>query len=186
MAFLKPIDYAFMLKNNNAIEAIRNHYKQDLEAFIKISGWSETFFCYAYNSPFGGGTVSGLIDLAKDIALGPLTVPFKAIGYIFSSMFSSFAGDNIAQIFEQNCKQYTEYNAIDITEPKNFNTLKQFEKYLLEREGSYVLVNSNCNESQEKLSELSYPIFENSFYSNEEIKFTLCIGQVSSNIATEL
>lgn len=186
VAFLKPIDYAFMLKNNNVSDAIKNHYQNNVDALIKIPGWSETFFCYAYNSPIGGGTASGIIDLAKDIALGPLSPIFKGVGYVFSSIFSSFAGDSIVQIFEQNCKQYTEYNSIDIVEPKNFNALKQFEKYLLEHEGSYVLANSNCNESQEKLAELSYPIFENSFYSNEEIKFILCSGQVNLNIANEL
>ena len=53
-------------------------------------------------------------------------------------------------------------------------TLKQFEKYLLEHKEAYVVANNDCNKQQEKLVELTYPIFENSFYSNEEIKFTLC------------
>ena len=170
VANLKPIDYAFMLKNDNVTEVIKNHYQNDTDALMKIPGWSGTLFCFAYINSIGGSTVSGVVDLAKDLILGPLNVGLKAFGYIFSSI----AGDNVAQIYEQNCKQSSEYYLIDVSTPKDFKTLKQFEKYLLEHKEAYVVANNDCNKQQEKLVELTYPIFENSFYSNEEIKFTLC------------
>lgn len=174
IANLKPIDYAFILRNDNVTEVIKNYYQNNTDTLIKISGWSETLFCFAYTSSVGGSTVSGVVDLAKDLMLGPLNVGLKAFGYIFSSI----AGDNVVQIYEQNCKQSSEYYLIDTSMPKDFKTLKQFEKYLLEHKEGYVVANSECSKQQEKLAELIYPIFENSFYSDEEITFTLC-GKIS-------
>jgi hypothetical protein len=174
IANLKPIDYAFMLRNDNVTEVIKDHYQKHPDTLMKIPGWSETLFCFAYINSIGGSTVSGVVDFAKDLILGPLNVGFKAFGYIFSSI----AGDNVFKIYEQNCKQSSEYYSIDVSAPENFETLKQFEKYLLEHKEAYVVANSDCNVQQEKLMELTYPIFENSFYSDEEIKFTLC-GKVS-------
>ena len=67
---------------------------------------------------------------------------------------------------------------IDTLIPKDFKILKQFEKYLLEHREAYVVANSQCSKQEEKLVELIYPIFENSFYSDEEITFALC-GKIS-------
>ncbi len=174
IANLTPLEYALILRNDNVIEVIKNHYQNNTDALIKIPGWSETLFCFAYTNSIGGSTVSGVVDLAKDLILGPLNVGLKAFGYIFSSI----AGDNVAQIYEQNCKQSSEYDLIDTSMPKDFKTLKQFAKYLLEHREAYVVANSECSKQQEKLVELTYPIFKNSFYSDDEITFTLC-GKVS-------
>ena len=175
---LKSIDYAFIAQNFNVSKAIENHYKNNTDLLMKIPGWGETLFCYISISSVGGSTVSGVVDVGKELVLGPLTnVPIKTAGYVFSSIINSLLGGKIGE----SCKQYSEYNEINIAKPIDFKSLKQFEKYLLTHDQAYVKVNSKCNGQDEQLSELSHLIFENSFYSNEEIKFTLCLGNIENH-----
>jgi hypothetical protein len=82
------------------------------------------------------------------------------------------------QFLENNCKKASEYHSVDISKPSSFTTMTQFEKYLLTHHEAYVVVNNDCNNQNKPLVELTYPIFENSFYSTEEIKFSLC-GKIS-------
>jgi hypothetical protein len=87
-----------------------------------------------------------------------------------------------------NCKKIFEYEAINITSPKDFDSLKQCKKYLIE-EGkalnAYVTTNGECNQKDEKLTELKANIFQGTYYSNETITFILC-EEVQEHQADEL
>lgn len=175
---LKPIDYAFLSNNTDVITIIKSHYQNNIDTLVKIPGWGETLICFPYKSTSGSGLIAGTFDLAKDIILGPAGAVFKAIGYIGTALFGGHIGDSL----EEKCKQYSEYKDIDIAvSPKKFDSLKQFEKYIYEHERAYVVINDNCKQPQEKLTELSYPIFENSFYSDEMLKFVLCESNIEKS-----
>ena len=78
-----------------------------------------------------------------------------------------------------DCEEIFEYDSINITSPKDFNSLKQCKKYIIEEENavnSYVAMGAECNQGDEKLADFSVNIFQNSYYSDEIISFNLCEG----------
>ena len=170
---LKAIDYAFILKNNDVVEMITAHYKDKSSKLVEAPKFGDSILCYAYYSKVASGGTSGSLDLLKDVLLEYLGVNLAAkwVVHVGASIVNMFGSSSI----EEQCNQYMEYHNINISDPIKFNSLKQFEKYLLQHEKkALVVVNSDCGGQQKALAELSYNIFENSFYSGEELKFTLC------------
>ncbi|WP_272906040.1 hypothetical protein [Candidatus Bandiella numerosa] len=43
-------------------------------------------------------------------------------------------------------------------------------------------MNEDCSDKQKKLSELTYPIFNNSLHSDTELKFTLCNDHIKDEL----
>ena len=79
-----------------------------------------------------------------------------------------------------NCREILEYESINITSPRDFNSLKQCMKYLIEEEtavNTYVVMGNGCNQGDEKLADFSVNIFQSSYYSDEIVLFNLCEGQ---------
>lgn len=89
------------------------------------------------------------------------------LGYIVNALGESS--------IEQYCKNYSHYEKIDTSDTNQFSSLKQFQKYALEYPNKVqIVLNGQCSSLQATLSQLPYRIFENSFYSDEEITFALC------------
>ncbi len=169
---LKAIDYAFLLKDNEIMKVIGDYYEGKADVLVQTPGWLSTIFCGAHHNTASSGVVSGSLDFMKDAVLDAFCV--KCIAKWSANVIASVASSFGVSTIEEQCSEYDEYNKIDISNPQQFDSLKQFEKYLLQHEEAHVVVNSNCVEQQTELSKLSYNIFENSFYSDEEVFFTLC------------
>lgn len=168
---LKAIDYAFMLKNTDIMDVITTHYQDKNLKSIELPGWGSSIICYGYYNTITSGGVSGSLDLLKDVILDRFGISIAAkLGInIIASITNMFGSSSV----EKQCNQYAEYSDIDISDPSKFDSLKQLQKYLLTHKEATVVINNDCG-NQQKLSELKYNIFENSFYSDEEITFTLC------------
>ncbi len=170
----KPLDYAFLLKNDDFISKMTKAYKGESSEMAKTPWWGSSIICFAYHNTITSGTTSGSLDFAKDMALdqlGAVRSLARLSFYILSAVATSLGTSSI----EKLCNQYGEYHSIDTSDPAKFGSLKQFVKYLLEHEQAEVVVNNECNEiAPIKLKTLAFGIFENSFYSEEEIVFTLC------------
>lgn len=179
---LKAIDYAFILGNDQVMELIQKHYPNNVETLVKIPGWSETVICYPYQNSIRSRGASGTFDFLRDIIDHTGVKLLANAANVFRSVVSSYSANSI----EEKCNQYDEYKKIDISNPTEFNSLKQFEKYLLHNKEAQIVVNSECEKSQKKLSEVTYSIFENSFYSDEELIFTLCGSSAFENSHSEL
>jgi len=169
---IKPLDYAFILGNNNVITIINEHYKDNSQTLIKVSGWSDTILCYTHLRVEISGTSSGTFSFSEEVAFNEIkeNTHTKLIADAFKELTHSHDASSI----EKQCIQHSDYQELDISHPSKFSSLKQFEKYLLHHEKAQVVINNNCGVWQKKLAELKYPIFKNSFYSDEELTFTLC------------
>ena len=107
---------------------------------------------------------------------------------IFTVFISRPIIESVKLITFSNCKKIFEYEAINITSPRDFDSLKQYEKYLMEEGGAlnaYVTANGECNQKDEKLTELKANIFQGTYYPNETITFILC-EEVQEHQADEL
>ena len=107
---------------------------------------------------------------------------------IFTVFISRPIIESVKFITFSNCKKIFEYEAINITSPRDFDSLKQYEKYLMEEGGAlnaYVTANGECNQKDEKLTELKANIFQGTYYPNETITFILC-EEVHKHQADEL
>ena len=173
---LKAIDYAYMLKNEGVMEVITSHYEDKNLKSVEIPGWGNSILCYGYYNSITAGGVSGSFDLLKDIVLESFGVKLAAkLGInVVASITNMFGSSSI----EQQCNEYAEYQSIDISNPGEFKSLKQYEKYLLVHENAEVIVNGKCGEGLEEISSIKFDVFKNSFYSDEELEFILCDGEL--------
>ena len=167
---VKPLDYAFILGSNNVVNIINEYYKDNSQALIKVSGWSDTIFCYAHLKMLASSTSS--YTFFKYLVSNGIkeNTNIKLIADAFKQIIHLHGASSI----ENQCIHHSNYRKLDIYHPSKFSSLKQFEKYLLHHEKAHVVINDNCGAGQKKLAELKYPIFKNSFYSDEELTFTLC------------
>jgi hypothetical protein len=171
IAHLKPVDYAFLFKNNDILYKIQEYHQNNNQKSINILELRGTIFCYMVAENIT--TTSVASGFSHDIVNNDnveKNCHIKLIVDIFKHVTQSYAESEI----KNQCTEHSDYKEIDISNPSTFSSLKQFEKYLLHNENAQVVVNEDCSDKQKKLSELTYPIFNNSLHSDMELKFTLC------------
>ena len=78
------------------------------------------------------------------------------------------------------CKTTNEYRSIDISNPKKFISLLQFEKYTVEHPSAYVMFNRPCNKDDIKLKELGLSIADN-YQLEQKLEFILCDTKAQDN-----
>lgn len=168
---VKPLDYAFILGNNNVINIINEYYKDNSQTLIKMYGWGDTIFCYVHLKMLASDTSSAILSFLEGFVFNEIeeNTHTKLIADVFKQIIHLHGTSSI----EKQCI-HSDYRKLDISDPSKFSSLKQFEKYLLHHEKAQVVINNNCGAEQKKLAVLKYPIFKNSFYSDEELTFTLC------------
>jgi hypothetical protein len=93
-------------------------------------------------------------------------------------MFSKFLSDNLPTT--KYCKEYTDYQKINITKPDEFTKLKHAEKYMKHHQDIYIIIDSECSEKDDKVTEIIQPVFKNPYVINETIKFTICKSTTST------
>ncbi len=150
----------------------------------------------SYNAGAGAGAVAG-VAVAADAADADEGLSNRCLSHlkghlkdlaILAVFISRPIIESVKLNIFSNCKKIFEYEAINITSPRDFDSLKQYEKYLMEEGGAfnaYVTANGECNQKDEKLTELKVNIFQGTYYPNEAIKFILC-EEVQEHQADEL
>ena len=72
------------------------------------------------------------------------------------------------------CKDYHEYEKVDISRPADIKSLKQYEKYLLENSAAYVVLNGACKGKDTKVTVLAIPAINIEFLPLMALSLTLC------------
>ena len=93
-------------------------------------------------------------------------------------MFSKFLSDSLPTI--KYCTKYTDYQKINITKPEEFTTLKHVKKYVSYHPDTYIIIDSECSEKDDKVTEIIQSVFKNPYVINENIKFTVCKSTTST------
>jgi hypothetical protein len=180
---LTPLDYAFILNRSEFMDYYRENDPgavDKLQAYSSVIHGLGRYICYLFNSTAFDYIWKGATGLAI----------LEAIGFIKTHQFGSMytAKFAIAAIYACSpdlvnmpklidCNKTFEYEAINITSPRDFDSLKQSKKYLMKEGGAlngYVTTNGECNQKDEKLTELKANIFQGTYYPNETITFILC------------
>ncbi len=176
---LKPVDYAFLFKNSNILHEMKKYHQNNNQESINISELKDTIFCYIFAKNLT--TTSVTYGVSNNIANNDNTEKnyhIKLIVDIFKQMTQLYDESAV----KNQCTQHSDYEKINISNPSTFNSLKQFEKYLLHNENAQVVMNEDCSDKQKKLSELTYPIFSSFLHSGTELKFTLCNDHIKDEL----
>ncbi|MBN9564884.1 MAG: AAA family ATPase [Alphaproteobacteria bacterium] len=92
---------------------------------------------------------------------------------ILGGLLAYYSDSLVYETTQKWCDDYDQYHAVDISSPLLFNSLKQFEKYVLEHDGAYVVANIKCDNGSEFISQIKKFIF--SFRDiTPGVVFTLC------------
>ena len=175
IAHLKPVDYAFLFKNSNILHEMKKYHQNNNQESINISELKDTIFCYIFAKNLT--TTSVTYGVANNDNTEK-NYHIKLIVDIFKQMTELYDESAV----KNQCTQHSDYEKINISNTSTFSSLKQFEKYLLHNENAQVVMNKDCSDKQTKLSELTYPIFNNSLHSDTELKFTLCNDPIKDEL----
>jgi hypothetical protein len=196
---LKPYDYNNML--NNSIEPT---FFQNESLSIKLPTGFERFMCHPYPYMFGytySDFGSYVLPIVAVLACAYGSERFLARNNRIRLLLESMKADRRIQIlvpffppvlnnlnWQQYvfplCESYKEYNKINILQ-YNFTSPEMFAKYKLDHKTTSVVLNSSCGK-EEKLLERSFDVFNNAFYGDTEITFTLCGSTQNDNHAMEI
>lgn len=73
------------------------------------------------------------------------------------------------------CEDYNDYHAINISDPSEFDSLKQCKRYQFDGgQKVHVMLGAQCSKGDDKIRTITAPLFDHDFYGNEELAFTLC------------
>ena len=183
---LTPLDYAFILNR----EEFLNYYKEsdysgavdNLQNYSKVMHNIHYHICNLFNNTVSDYVWAGVMGLAtleavgyiKAINIGGKYLKKAGIAITFAS---KLVVEKSAKIID--CKEIFEYDSINITSPRDFDSLKQCKKYIIEEEttvNAYVSTGNECNPEDKKLTDFSVNIFQNSYYNDAIISFNLCEG----------
>ncbi len=183
---LTPLDYAFILNR----EEFLNYYKEsdysgavdNLQNHSKVMHNIHYHICNLFNNTVSDYVWAGVMGLAtleavgyiKAINIGGKYLKKAGIAITFAS---KLVVEKSAKIID--CKEIFEYDSINITSPRDFDSLKQCKKYIIEEEttvNAYVSTGNECNPEDKKLTDFSVNIFQNSYYNDAIISFNLCEG----------
>jgi Predicted AAA-ATPase len=173
---LTPADYFFMSQKYSV-------QTKQYDEFLTIdqTTWYEGLFCNnittSITTTIIGGAISALGYMGLNLCNPTAHAEYKCKQYgIAAAIFTVPTGANLLfQYLKQEnnwCKKYLEYSLIDITDPENFTSLLQFEKYKMEKEDAYVTLNPICDEQYKQISVIEAPMFN--FPTSPHIIFTLC------------
>ncbi len=166
---LDAMSYAFMVDNYSIGELINS---PSLE-----STTLPKFICYLI-SPFSDSLSGEFIDILFEKWL-PVSALLK-FGYKVT--IKTLAGVGLTTLdknVEESCNS-SRNESIDISNPTAFTSLKQYVKYQSLHSNSsyvnssYVAINKQCDNTEKTLNEIHINIFQNTFFSEEYIKFILC------------
>ena len=106
------------------------------------------------------------------------TKNFVKYSIIFMSFMPGVSMENNLPTKEY-CQEYTDFQEMNMSTPKEFTRLKHFEKYASLHDNSHIVVDEACNNKEDKITEIVQPIFQNPYLIDEKIKFTLCQPKIS-------
>lgn len=175
IAHLKPVDYAFLFKNSNILHQMKEYHQNNNQEPINILELKDTIFCYIFAKNLTTTSVTYGVanngNTEKNYHIKLIVDIFKQVTQLYNE-----------SAIKNQCTQHSDYEKINISNMSTFRSLKQFEKYLLHNENAQVVMNKDCSDKQTKLSELTYPIFNNSLHSDTELKFTLCNDPIKDEL----
>eukprot|EP00919_Chromeraceae_sp_WS-2016_P028244 GHVR01066828.1.p1 GENE.GHVR01066828.1~~GHVR01066828.1.p1 ORF type:complete len:814 (+),score=99.18 GHVR01066828.1:57-2498(+) len=100
----------------------------------------------------------------------------------YFTLFISFVPGGLINKFlstKEYCQEYTDYQKINITKPNEFTTLKHVKKYTNHYNNVYIMIDSECREQEDTITEITQQVFKTPYVINENIKFTLCQSTAS-------
>ena len=181
---LTPLDYAFILNKAEFLNYYKesNYYDKvtELQNHYKIAHDFSYAMCSLFNNTVSNYFWKGIMGLITLEAISCIKTTIAKNYLQKAGIAITFASRLLVEKIEIiNCREILEYESINITSPRDFNSLKQCMKYLIEEEtavNTYVVMGNGCNQGDEKLADFSVNIFQSSYYSDEIISFNLCEG----------
>lgn len=182
---LTSLDYAFILNRNEFLD----YYKENnyLDAVEKLQNPSKMVqnlnynICILLNNTVSNYVWTGVMGLVTLEVVGCIKNTI-AVSYLKKAGIAiTFAGRLALEksVNIMDCEEIFEYDSTNITSSKDFDSLKQCKKYMIEEKetvNAYVTINNECNQEDKKLTDFGVNIFQNLYYSDEKILFTLCEG----------
>ena len=163
-------DYAFLSGNNTAIQKTTTEAQS-----IRALSFPYRAICWDYGIPtlaaMVGALGGGVIDkkyLAGRSMWWQIGVPAGLAGV------GAFLGTLSEKYIKNYCTDYTQYYAIDVSNPESFESINQMQKYLLEK-GGRVVVNNQCNNEEREVTTVKIPAFS---YDKIKFNFTLCAQKI--------
>jgi hypothetical protein len=179
---LTPVDYAYLSSNQSSIVFSLKERQQEAR-LIYSPGLGSKFFCYA-TIPTGGALISQLLTpLVRMLfnapppphaggiqaLFAPVNLKVMALGLGVGTYFK----DSILSYLDFDvCKNYKNYHAINSISPKQYTSLKQFEKYRADHKSAYLALDTDCKFGRhKKVSTIKLHPFT---YDEKNYSVTLC------------
>jgi hypothetical protein len=181
---LKLADFAYLSGNSNIVAALTEKNVDTITTF-SVPTVTESMVCYPVGLLYIGYNLAFASMLTASIKLFSKQNTPKDIS-IWKALAVGIGTDVALNVIKETlkhlggskfelCKGYDYYQKIETSSPKDFKSLKQFEKYALEHASTYVSLGQECKDGYLKVAELTLPIFD---YDNEQvIVFGLCHNQ---------
>ena len=133
---LTPVDYAYLSSNQSAVFFSLKERKKEAN-LIYSPGFGSKFFCYAAIPTIGGIIPQLLATIVRIYSGVPAPTAVKAlvkapnllVMALGMSAGTYFKDSVLSYLDFDVCKNYKNYNDINAKSPRQFNSLKQLEKY---------------------------------------------------------
>lgn len=160
------------------------HHLKNIQPYFYKPDYAELLPCYPIRSLFG--TTSTLLMFGKkglDILRSDQGLLKRAYSFSKYSGMLMLVSQSINEILkiemDSYCKNYDVYQSVNIADLVSSPTLRLFEKYIIENEGTYMTLGTSCNESSTIVTIIKKPL-TNPNITPMNLFFTLCRNSQSS------